>query len=434
MIITDSKLGECQTVIKSEKGLVVFNSFWSEIISNQFKEAIAEKSGRNDFAYVIDAVDRLDMFGGNAAYKGAEIIGHKNFLDKYKGKEAEVAAEIKQLIDMWRWKEGVSRERLAGYEKGSKEAAGEERWMNTCQARAEQLEQGFSLVLPTKTFDDRMTLNLGNITLKLIWFGKEGNYDGMTVAVVPEEKVAIISGFIMHPQHLAPYPFDRYADLDIPRWIAVLEELLEGKEAVEKVLCGMGGDLWTRERAQSHLEYIRRLWNAVRQADAAGKKLAEIQDQFSLDKDFAFVKEMETYKERGDDWIRPQHLMHVKVFFLQGKNLASEIIKRGGVDSLAASLAKIRELREKKADIYFDEEYINGFGYYLIGQGKMPEALEVMKLNAEVFPESANAYDSMAEAFMKNGNKEEAIKNYEKSLALNPGNENAKTMLNELRK
>ena len=72
---------------------------------------------RDDFSYVINMVDRLDMIGGNAAYKEAKIIGHKNILTKYR-KEKVVQAEIKELIKMWRHKEELSRNRLTKIEKG----------------------------------------------------------------------------------------------------------------------------------------------------------------------------------------------------------------------------------------------------------------------------------------------------------------------------
>ena len=49
-------------------------------------------------------------------------------------------------------------------------------------------------------------------------------------------------------------------------------------------------------------------------------------------------------------------------------------------------------------------------------------------------PQSANAYDSLGEAYMKAGDNEKAIKNYKKSLELNPENNNAKKMLEKLKK
>ncbi|MBN1163857.1 MAG: tetratricopeptide repeat protein [Candidatus Krumholzibacteriota bacterium] len=422
--------GEDQLVITSSKGLVVFDSFWSEITARRHKEAIARALNRNDFYLTINMTDRLDMFGGNAAYKETTIIGHQAFWDKYQGKEKEVEAEIKRLIDMWRWKEDVSRQRLETHAPGSEDEISEKRWMNTCRQRADELEKGFSLLLPNVVYRDSMMLNLGDITLKLIWFGKAG-YDGMTVAVVPAENIAIIPGFIMHSQHLAPYPHPQYAELDVPRWIEVLEEILEGDNPVDRIICDIN-NVWPRERALTHLHYIRSLWNSVVEAEEAGMGLAEIQDQLSLDKDFAFVKEMQEYKDGGDDWIRPQHEMHLRLFFLQQKNLASEIIKTEGRDSLPAALAKVRRLREEGRDIYFDEASINSIGYYLLNSGRVPEALEVFILNVEVFPESANVYDSLAEAYMKNGDTIKAINNYKKSLELNPHNENAQEKLKTL--
>jgi len=64
----------------------------------------------------------------------------------------------------------------------------------------------------------------------------------------------------------------------------------------------------------------------------------------------------------------------------------------------------------------------------------MDAAVEVFKMNVAMNPQSANAYDSLGEAYMRIGDKKEAIKNYKKSLDLNPDNNNAKQMLRELEK
>ncbi|MBE0664959.1 MAG: tetratricopeptide repeat protein, partial [Candidatus Aminicenantes bacterium] len=89
----------------------------------------------------------------------------------------------------------------------------------------------------------------------------------------------------------------------------------------------------------------------------------------------------------------------------------------------------------KKDDksLYFDESSINSFAYELLNSGKTEEAIMVFGLNVKIFPESANAFDSLAEAYMKNGQKELAVKNYEKTLALDPGNTNAQKMLEKLK-
>lgn len=57
----------------------------------------------------------------------------------------------------------------------------------------------------------------------------------------------------------------------------------------------------------------------------------------------------------------------------------------------------------------------------------------MFQLNVEAYPSSANVYDSLGEAYMLNGDQALAIKNYEKSLELDPANGNAVEMLKKLR-
>lgn len=431
LIITEPESGERQIVLQSARGLVVFNTFSSQPPARRFKNYIQTALERDDFAYTLNMFDRLDFMGGNAAYDETMIIGHEALAAKYKGKDDEVRSEIQELIDMWRWKEDVARERLAQHEEGSDEALNEQRWIDYCRQRAAEMEEGFSLVLPDTTYSDRMTLDLGDVTLTLIWFGGAGNCLGTSVAVIPEDKLAIIPHHIMSPMHLAPYPHPDYAELDIDRWIAVLEDLLEGDDAVETVICHTD-NVWSNERARSHLEYIRRLWHATTAAAAAGKNLAKTQEELSLDRAFAFVKDMPTYQEGGDDWFRPQHLNHIRLFFLQHKDLASEYIRARGFDSLRSSLAEIRAQIGTGNDLYVDEISMNSLGYQLLEQERFADAIDVLTLNVEVYPGSANAYDSLGEAFMRGGDSLKAIENYKKSLELNPDNSNAREKLSEL--
>ena len=430
--VHDSVDGEVQMVIAADKGLVVVNSFWSEVTAQRFKSAIVQNLKRDDFIYLLNTIDRLDNFGGNAAYGGIPIVGHRALWDRYKGKEDEVYAEIDRLIKMWRRKEDVARKRLPSHEPGSREAIGEQQWINTCMKRADELESGFSLVLPTDVYEDRRTLDLGDLTLDLIWLGRAG-YDGLTVARIPELNLALVPG--LHPHHLAPHPMPAFARMDVPRWIEVYSEILEGEKAVDTIMCGMNfTDIWTRERALTHLDYIRKLWGAVAKAEAEGKDLPEILQELSLENEFAFVKEIQVYKDHGDAWIRPQHEMHVRQFFLQHKNPATEMVKDLSGDELSAALAKIKRLNDEDGDIYIEEAGFNRIGYRLLGQERFEDAIAVFRLNVDIFPKSANVYDSYAEALMKSGDNKGAAANYSRSLELDPDNENARRMLEELKK
>jgi hypothetical protein len=79
------------------------------------------------------------------------------------------------------------------------------------------------------------------------------------------------------------------------------------------------------------------------------------------------------------------------------------------------------------------ESQLIATGYLLLGEGKTDLAIGILKLCVSEHPESWNAYDSLGEAYAAAGEQEPAIWNYEKSLELNPGNDNAKRMLENLR-
>jgi tetratricopeptide (TPR) repeat protein len=427
--VTDGVSGEAQLFLASDRGLVAINSFASPATAERFKQAIAEHLDRRDFCYVIDLVDRIDLFRGNGAYGNVPVIAQRAFWDKYKGHPDVVEAELDELSRMWREKAKGSRERLASKQSGSEEAANERRWLELCTARAEELESKVPLLLPTEVYKDRKIIDLGNFHLDLIWFGRT-NYSGMTIVTIPEKKLAIVPGFILHDQHLAPSPGPRFYRFDVPRWIAVLKEVLEGNNAVDHVLCGTHNtDLWSRDRAAAHLHYIRTLWNDVERDEAVGLDLPEIQNRCSLDGKYAFVKDMEVYRNHGDAWVRPQHRSHVRLFFLQHKNPAVALIEAAQPSNLSATLDRIRQQIASGEDIYVEEMGINALGYRFLSEGKCHEAADIFKLNVDTHPESANVYDSYAEALMKCGDTENAIRNCKRSLELNPDNEHSRNML-----
>jgi tetratricopeptide (TPR) repeat protein len=62
----------------------------------------------------------------------------------------------------------------------------------------------------------------------------------------------------------------------------------------------------------------------------------------------------------------------------------------------------------------------------------LPEAIDLLKLNVQIYPDSSNAYDSLGDAYMKSGQKELAIESYTKSLEKDPTNDNAKEKLKQL--
>jgi tetratricopeptide (TPR) repeat protein len=105
-----------------------------------------------------------------------------------------------------------------------------------------------------------------------------------------------------------------------------------------------------------------------------------------------------------------------------------------GEDGAIAFYKEVNSPENKLTQYRLGEEYLNAAGHALLQYNKVNEAIELFNFIVEEFPQSANAWDSRGEAYMKAGNKELAIEDYKKSLELNPDNENAKTMLEQLGK
>ena len=105
----------------------------------------------------------------------------------------------------------------------------------------------------------------------------------------------------------------------------------------------------------------------------------------------------------------------------------------GKLRGTQAALDRYAELKKSGAlDPETAEGELNQFGYTLLYGGHEQDAIAVFQRNVQEYPQSSNVYDSLGEAYMKTGQKELAIKNYEKSLELNPKNENGKARLKKL--
>lgn len=116
---------------------------------------------------------------------------------------------------------------------------------------------------------------------------------------------------------------------------------------------------------------------------------------------------------------------------LQPDDPSDELYLLAKLKGTPAALQRYDELKKHPHGV--DEFTLNALGYHLLYGGMEQDGVEVFQKNVQEYPQSSNVYDSLGEAYMKTGQKDLSIQNYEKSLQLNPKNENAVRQLKKLR-
>lgn len=124
-------------------------------------------------------------------------------------------------------------------------------------------------------------------------------------------------------------------------------------------------------------------------------------------------------------------ILYNKPYDLPKKSAALSLLNVIQKDGIDAGLKHYIKIKDDKS-YNLSENEMNRIGYQLLSLGKLKLAEAVFKLNMDAFPKSFNVYDSYAEVLMKQGQNDLAIKNYKKSIELNPVNENGKEMLVKL--
>ena len=134
-----------------------------------------------------------------------------------------------------------------------------------------------------------------------------------------------------------------------------------------------------------------------------------------------------------EEWIACVYQQHLKDSGRLETSVCKPLTEAIVKGDIKDTVQLYKHLRQDEPHKYnFAEDQLNILGYQLLNRNMVKAAIEIFKLNVEAYPESGNVYDSLAEAYLKEGNKEQAIKFYLKSLEKDPNNENARGMLNRL--
>lgn len=275
-------------------------------------------------------------------------------------------------------------------------------------------------MLPTISFADSMNVYFNGENIRLI--ADPGTHDDGDIFIHFEQsKVAAMGGLWTGGNF--PYVDPRGGNaLQYPAVIQKVIDLLP----IDVTLVPGHGRNGTIAEEKDFLDMIVNSIATVKAGLAGGKDVATLQKEKVLDKWAAYNS-----NASEGSWIQSiaDGVNNVKLKAPAGVELY-KTIKAKDTD---AAIAQWYELKKNNLNDYsFSEGQLVAVGYYLINKNRNDDALKIFQLYVKEFPNAWNSYDCLGEAYMKLGNKELAIKNYKKSLKLNPGNTNATNTLKTL--
>ena len=278
------------TVIETRKGLVVIETEITPYIMSKIKEAAEKELGRNDWAYVINTHGHLHHSRGNSVFKGVQIVGHETLnMDRLKVYLSTDSGRRSYCRDV-----GVNtaisqlRRTLAQATLTAAQKEELRRRLSFCRAVQKEIMAGFEIVNPTLTFRDRYELDLGDVHLRLTYWGYGICHSSIFVHVV-EDHMLVGTGVTWDS---LPGFYEKTSLEGIRRGISIWKELSDEDLRIELIIGVHNPDLITsREHFQHRQQYLQALLDDLTEAKQQGLTQQQAKDRLSLDKRYAYVRQ-----------------------------------------------------------------------------------------------------------------------------------------------
>ncbi len=240
------------TAIMSEKGIIVIDAGQLQSLSGKYRQVIEKEFGRSDFIYVINTHSHLDHTGGNQVFKDAEIIAHNNCIDEMKKEWNNIDEYISILTKVV----GRFKERIKNLDIQSDKARRYLSEIYRLEKTCEEVRGDRILTVPTLTFVDQLNIDLGDIKLNIVYFGRAHSASDILIHI-PEEKL-LFTGDLFSKDGAADLRV--YEKKDVKRWKTVLKDLGGKKENINTIINGHGQKL-TQNDLKKFRETVTGIWD-----------------------------------------------------------------------------------------------------------------------------------------------------------------------------
>jgi tetratricopeptide (TPR) repeat protein len=153
----------------------------------------------------------------------------------------------------------------------------------------------------------------------------------------------------------------------------------------------------------------------------------------ALDPQIATGLTFEQYRTNQDPALKAAMASMDSDFIANPMNYFTELFTSGKAELIQPEAQRM--LKDPSYKFFDFEGEFNKAGYAMMSSKQFDEGLYIFKLNTELFPNSANAWDSLAEAYWKSGDSTKAKELYQKAIDLDPKGAtgaNAREMLQKI--
>jgi len=239
------------------------------------KQKLEQFFGRSDWAYVINTHAHDNHPGGNSLFKGAVIIGHENLAEDMRWivrRQTEPAWKNRELerADQYVEKLKAALPQAAG--RSAEEARMVRGEIKFWELHTQDLRRGYAVVKPSLTFSERLTLDLGDMQLILVFFGK-GHSLSDTLIYVPQERL-LVTGAIIYQRAHFPEVGEETKLKDVQRFLTVLDGFLAASVKIDHVVPSHSPPLVKADLAPVK-DYYQRMLEGVRAAQQEGLTLEQ---------------------------------------------------------------------------------------------------------------------------------------------------------------
>ena len=213
---------------------------------------------------------------------------------------------------------------------------------------------------------------------------------------------------------------------DADQYLKTISRLIEKFPADVKLIAGHGRD-YSLDDLKKQYQMAVNTTDLIKQAIEDGKNAQEMIEE-------ELLKEWENWNSSNIS--STDCITNVYESLTKGarKNISEPLTHTIMESGIETAIEQYQDLKANQPDAYsFDENDLNMLGYQLLWREMNQAAIEIQKLNIEEYPDSANPYDSLGEAYEVTGKVTLAIESYEKALEINPEMPSAIEALKKLR-